>query len=122
MNSNATNIVARKLMDAMKKPDGTWRTYDEMVAEGIPTKFEEKYSNKNHENLCVMDPNTGIGNQEPCVNYMLFLAEVAVDTKTGKTTVLRYTCVDDVGVVGNIEALNGQAYSGIIHGIGFALY
>jgi aldehyde oxidoreductase len=35
--------------------------------------------------------------------------------------VLRYTCVDDVGVIGNIDAVNGQAYGGMSHTIGFAL-
>jgi aldehyde oxidoreductase len=49
------------------------------------------------------------------------MAEVEVDAKTGKTTVLKFTCVDHVGRVGNIQAVDGQAYSGISHGIGFAL-
>jgi aldehyde oxidoreductase len=29
--------------------------------------------------------------------------------------------VDDVGVIGNIDAVNGQAYGGLSHSIGFAL-
>lgn len=121
MNSNATKMAADKLMDAMKKEDGTWRTYDEMVKDGMPTKFETQYSNTVIEGLCPTDPNTGIGDHIPEYSYMLFLAEVSVDTKTGKTTVQRFVCVDDVGIVGNIDALNGQGYSGIAHGIGFAL-
>ena len=44
-----------------------------------------------------------------------------MDTATGKTRVLRFTCVDDVGKVGNIDAVNGQAFGGISHAIGFAL-
>ena len=44
-----------------------------------------------------------------------------MDTATGKTTVLRFTCVSDVGKVGNIDSVNGQAYGGISHAIGFAL-
>ena len=51
----------------------------------------------------------------------MFLAEVAVDTATGKATVIGYTCVDDVGVIGNIDSVNGQAYGGLSHSIGFAL-
>ena len=121
MNSNATKKAADLLLDAMKKPDGTYRTYDEMVSENLPTKYEAQYSNTVIEGLCPTDPNTGLGDHIPGYSHMLFLAEVAVDTKTGKTTVLRFTCVDDVGVVGNIDALNGQGYSGIAHGIGFAL-
>jgi hypothetical protein len=37
MNGNATIIAAEKLLDAMRKPDGTYRTYAEMVQDGIPT-------------------------------------------------------------------------------------
>ena len=39
MNGNATLDGAKKLMDAMRKADGTFRTYDEMVKEGIPTNI-----------------------------------------------------------------------------------
>ena len=39
MSGNATIIAAKKLLDAMRKEDGTFRTYEEMVAEGIPTKY-----------------------------------------------------------------------------------
>jgi aldehyde oxidoreductase len=51
----------------------------------------------------------------------MFLAEVAVDTKTGRTTVISMRSVADVGVVGNIEAVNGQVFGGMSHTIGFAL-
>ena len=68
-----------------------------------------------------MDPNTGVGNPTPAYTYGLFLAEVEVDTATGKTTILRYTSVDDVGVVGNPTSVDGQAYGGLSHCMGFAL-
>ena len=45
MNSKAVVMAADELMNAMRKPDGTYRTYDEMVAEGIPTKYEAQYQN-----------------------------------------------------------------------------
>lgn len=121
MNGNATIIAAKKLMDAMRKKDGTFRTYDEMVQEGIPTKYEGKFMNTVTPGLSRLDPNTGIGDPTPAFTYALNLAEVAVDTKTGNTTVTRFTCVADVGKVGNIDAVNGQAYGGISHSIGFAL-
>lgn len=121
MSGNATIIAAEKLMNAMRKPGGTYRTYDEMVAEGIETKYTAKYENTSTPGLCRLDPNTGIGDPTPAYTYCLNLAEVEVDTATGKTRVLRFTCVDDVGKVGNIAAVNGQAYGGISHSIGFAL-
>ncbi len=121
MSGKATIIAAEKLMNAMRKEDGTYRTYDEMVAEGIETKYFGKYENTSVQGLSRLDPNTGIGDPTPAYTYCLNLAEVEVDTATGKTSVLRFTCVDDVGKVGNIAAVNGQAYGGISHSIGFAL-
>lgn len=121
VNGHATIITANKLMDAMRKPDGTFRTYDEMVKEGIPTVYEGKFSNVVTKGLSRLNPNTGIGDPTPAFTYALNMAEVAVDTKTGKTTVTRFVCVSDVGKVGNIDAVNGQAYGGISHSIGFAL-
>jgi aldehyde oxidoreductase len=121
MNGRATIEAAKLLLEAMKKDDGTYRTYDEMVAEGIETKYLGSHTNSTIENLAPMDPNTGIGSPSVSYTYALYMAEVEVDTKTGKTTVMHYTCVDDVGVIGNIQAMEGQAYGGISHSIGFAL-
>ncbi len=121
MNGNATIIAAEKLMDAMRKPDGDYRTYDEMVEADIPTQYTGKYATVTTPGLCRLDPNTGIGDPTPAFTYILNLAEVEVDTNTGKTRVIRFTCVDEVGKIGNIDAVNGQAYGGISHCIGFAL-
>ncbi len=121
MDGNATKIAAEKLLNAMRKEDGTFRTYDEMVAEGIETKYLGRYETTATPGLCRLDPNTGIGDPTPAFTYCLNMAEVEVDTATGKTTVLKFTCVDFVGRVGNIDAVNGQAYGGISHSIGFAL-
>jgi len=121
MNGNATIDAANKLMDAMRKPDGTFRTYDEMVKEGISTRYEGKYGTVVSEGLSRLDPNTGIGDPTPAFTYALNMAEVAVDTRTGKVTCTRFVCVSDVGRVGNIDAVKGQAYGGISHSIGFAL-
>ena len=121
MSGNATINAAEKLLDAMRKADGSYRTYDEMVAEGIPTKYTGTYSCTAVEGLCRPDPNTGIGDPSPAYTYCLNMAEVEVDTTTGKARCIRFTCVDDVGKIGNIQAVNGQAYGGISHSIGFAL-
>jgi aldehyde oxidoreductase len=121
MNSLASKGAVEQLKNAMLKPDGTLRTYDEMEKEGIPTRYEFQFLNEQFSGLADLDPNTGVGNPTPDYPYALFLAEVEVDTATGKTTVLDYHCVDDVGVIGNIAAVNGQAFGGISHSIGFAL-
>ena len=121
MNGKATILAAEKLMNAMRKSDGTYRTYEEMVKESIPTKYDAAHSNNSIPGLCPTDPITGQGDPSPDYTYALYMAEVEVDTATGKTTVLRIVCVDDVGVIGNVQAVEGQAYGGISHSIGFAL-
>ena len=116
----ATLDAAKKLMDAMRKEDGSYRTYDEMAAEGIPTKYVGRHDLLK-DNLCEPDPNTGVGNRTPAYMYCCNLAEVEVDPATGKTTVLHYTAVADVGKIGNKLSVDGQAYGGLSHCIGFAL-
>jgi len=125
MSGKATIDAANKLMDAMRKPDGTYRTYAEMTAEGIPTKYRGHYTCTTvvtrAGKLGRMDPNTGVGNPNPSYTYCFNIAEVEVDAKTGKAACIRFACVTDVGKPGNIAAVNGQAYGGISHSIGFAL-
>ena len=53
--------------------------------------------------------------------YAVNVALVEVDVATGKTQVLRYTTAADVGIIGNKLAVDGQAYGGLSHSIGFAL-
>ncbi len=49
------------------------------------------------------------------------IAEVEVDPETGAVEVVRYTFVNDFGVVINPLLVNGQAHGGIVQGIGQAL-
>lgn len=49
------------------------------------------------------------------------VVEVEIDPETGETTVLRYTIVDDVGVVINPLLLKGQIVGGVAQGLGQAL-
>ncbi|MDR1329703.1 MAG: molybdopterin-dependent oxidoreductase [Oscillospiraceae bacterium] len=121
MAGNATLDAAGKLMDAMRKPDGTYRTYAEMTAENIPTKYVGHYDQSNIGLPPGLDPNTGEGEKNPTYMYCLNLALVEVDVSTGKTQVLRYTCAADVGTIGNRLAVEGQGYGGLSHSIGFAL-
>jgi aldehyde oxidoreductase len=121
MAGNATLDAAKQLLDAMRKKDGTYRTYAEMTAEGIPTKYVGHYDQHNIGLAPDLDPDTGEGEKVPTHMYGLNLALVEVDVKTGKTKSLRFTFVGDVGVIGNRLSVEGQAYGGISHSIGFAL-
>ena len=120
MNGNAIIKTAKSMLDAMRKEDGTFRTYDEMVQAGLPTVFQECFDLSNY-GLKAIDHDTGQGDSSPTYMYAVFLAEVEVDVKTGKTKVISYTAVTDVGAVGNKLAAEGQAYGGLSHSIGFAL-
>jgi carbon-monoxide dehydrogenase large subunit len=50
------------------------------------------------------------------------IAEVEVDPETGVVEVVRYSFVNDFGVVINPLLVDGQAHGGIVQGIGQALY
>jgi len=121
MNGNSTIDGANKLMDAMRKDDGTYRTYDEMVAEGIPTKYIGHYDQFDIGLPPGLEPNIGVGEKNPTYMYAVNVCLVEVDVETGKTQVLRYTTVADVGVVGNMLSVEGQGYGGLSHSIGFAI-
>lgn len=119
MAGNAIIDAANQLMDAMKKDDGTFRTYDEMIAGNIPVKYVGVYDTAG---TCEeLDPNTGEGDPVQTVTYGVFMAEVEIDKATGQLKVLREVVAADVGVLGNKLSVEGQAYGGISHTIGYAL-
>lgn len=119
MAGKATIDGAQKLMEAMKKEDGTYRTYDEMIAEKRPTKYRGFSSTGGYSSEC--DLNTLQGNPNPTYTYGVFMAETAVNIKTGKTKVVKMTLHCDFGTIGNKLAVDGQMYGGLAQGIGLAL-
>jgi carbon-monoxide dehydrogenase large subunit len=50
------------------------------------------------------------------------LCAMEVDTETGKSTMRKYVCVDDVGTVINPLIVSGQVHGGIVQGIAQALF
>jgi len=114
---NAIINGCQQLLDGMRKPDGTFRTYDEMVKEGIKTKYNGTWTQPATD----CDPDTGQGNPFACYMYGLFMAEVTVDTTTGKTQVDKMTLVEDVGTLTNRQTVDGQNWGGLAQGIGLAL-
>jgi len=67
------------------------------------------------------DPKTGEGNYAATYVFGAQTAEVSVDRKTGKITVLRMAVAQDVGRALNPTAVEGQIYGGVLQGIGMAL-
>ncbi len=49
------------------------------------------------------------------------ICEVEIDPDTGITEIVKYTVVDDFGVILNPVLLAGQVHGGIVHGIGQCL-
>ena len=115
---NATTLACRMLVQAMQKPDGTYRTYDEMKAENIPLRYDGKWV----ATACTAcSESTAQGEPFPVYMYGTFIAEVEVDLKSYKTKCVRLTSALDVGTIINRVTVDGQNYGGIAQGMGMGL-
>jgi aldehyde oxidoreductase len=127
MVGNAIVMSCNMLLDAMRKDDGTYRTYDEMVAEGKELYYEATFKTKvvdNDGNVIECtgnDPETGMGYPFMSHMFAINIAQVSVNTETGKAKTERFALVGDVGVICNFAVVDGQQYGGIAQGIGLAL-
>jgi aldehyde oxidoreductase len=108
MTGNSICVACETLLNAMRKPDGTYRTYDEMVAGNIPLRHNGKWAYSG----TACDPVTGQGAPFTIYMYELFMPEVEVDMKIGKAK---------VGTLTNKATVDGQIYGGLAQGIGLAL-
>ena len=116
MTGNAIRVACEQLIEAMRKPEGGFYTYEEMKAEGRDVHQDGKWTapSKGCGENCQGDPFA-------CYMYGLFMAEVAVDTTNGKTKVEKMTMVADIGTVVNKLITDGQIWGGLAQGIGLAL-
>jgi aldehyde oxidoreductase len=117
MTGNAIKNGCEMLLNAMRKKDGTYRTYEEMKAENIPLKYSGKWT----ASMCTPCDANGQGSPFSVYMYGAFMAEVTVDTQSGKTQVDKYTVMADVGKINNKLVVDGQIYGGVAQGIGLAL-
>jgi aldehyde oxidoreductase len=115
---NAIKVGCEMLLNAMKKPNGKYRAYEEMVAEKIPLKYSGKWV---AADCTAIDSKTGQGKPFPVYMYELFMPEVEVDVKTGRVQVVKFTTAVDVGTIINRATVDGQIYGGLAQGIGLAL-
>jgi aldehyde oxidoreductase len=115
---NAIKNGCELLLAAMRKKGGSYRTYDEMVAEKIPLRYSGKWTASMNTNC---DLRTAQGSPFAVYMYGLFMAEVAVNAKTGKTTIEGFTVIADIGKINNRLVVDGQIYGGVAQGIGLAL-
>jgi aldehyde oxidoreductase len=117
MTGNAIKAGCELLLAAMRKSDGSYRSYDEMVAENIPLRYSGKWAASN----CSACDENAQGKPFAVYMYGAFMAEVAVEVKTGKVKVDGFTVVADVGKINNRLVVDGQIYGGVAQGIGLAL-
>ncbi|MDP4178529.1 MAG: molybdopterin-dependent oxidoreductase [Bacillota bacterium] len=117
LTGNATKVACENLLNGLKKDDGTYRTYDEMIAEKLPVKYDGQWTAP----CTACDVHTGQGNPFPVYMYGVLMAEVEVDTTTGKAKVEKLVMVSDCGTIINKTVLEGQLYGGLVQGIGLAL-
>ncbi len=68
-----------------------------------------------------VDPETSQGDAYASYAWASQLAEVEVDTETGKVTVLRLASATDAGKAINPKMVEGQIEGGAVQGLGFAL-
>ncbi|HQG54110.1 MAG TPA: molybdopterin-dependent oxidoreductase [Thermoleophilia bacterium] len=118
MVGNAIKDACDKLVEAMKKDDGGFRTYDEMVAEGLSLRYEGSYT---AEACTFIDPHTGQGKPNENYMYAVFIAEVSVEVATGKTYVDHLLIATDVGVINSRLNVDGQMWGGLAQGVALAL-
>jgi CO/xanthine dehydrogenase Mo-binding subunit len=71
--------------------------------------------------LSTFDEN-GQGDAYAVYSYATQIAEVEVDTETGRVLLKRMTAVHDVGRILNPATLEGQIQGGVLQGVGMALY
>lgn len=116
---NAIYDAVQKLVAAMRKGDGTLRSYAEMKADGLETYYEGTYATS--DVVTSIDPKTLQFNPYAAYMYGAYIAEVDVDISTGETTVVRMTGAYDAGKIANKTVVEGQAYGGLLQGIGLAL-
>jgi aldehyde oxidoreductase len=117
LTGNAIRIACENLLASMKKADGTFRTNEEMIAENLPTKVSGKWTAP----CTACSTDTAQGNPFPVYMYGTLLAEVEVNTATGKARVIKLVIVSDCGTITNRTVLEGQLYGGLVQGIGLAL-
>ncbi|HWQ40555.1 MAG TPA: molybdopterin cofactor-binding domain-containing protein [Desulfosporosinus sp.] len=117
MCGNATRVACELLLKGITKADGSFRTYQEMVAEKLPVYFEGSWTAPAKE----CDVTTGQGAPFSVYMYGAFLSQVEVNITTGKTVVEKMTMVADCGTIINKLVVDGQLYGGLIQGLGLAL-
>jgi len=133
MQGSAINAAADDLIEKMKPlaeeelevsgadlvwEDGSWRVAGTDKAIDLMTLAAKAQATGRPEFLTQETDNTVPGRSFPNGCHV---AEVEIDPETGVTQVVKYTVVDDFGVLMNPRLAEGQVHGGVAQGIGQAL-
>ena len=121
--SRITYMIGGALIDGLTKLKAAMasaraKTGAELEAAGQPRRF---LGQKKNADAGALDEKTGQGPSFESQVHCVQIAEVEVDTETGKARVLRMTTAVDAGKVINPQNLTGQLEGGMDMGVGYAL-
>ena len=94
------------------------RTYAGLMKAGKPTVYEGSTQNAGKYGF---DPKTGQADSFVSECHNIQMAEVEVDTETGKVRVIKMTTAVDAGPVIHPQNFEGQLEGGMDQGVGYAL-
>ena len=116
MAGNALFNAIEQMEKAMSEASA--RTYEGLRNAGKPTRYEGSCTNPGKY---AFHPQTGQGDNFVSECHNIQMAEVEVDTHTGKVGVLRMTSAVDAGTVIHPQNFEGQLEGGMDQGVGYAL-
>jgi aldehyde oxidoreductase len=121
--SRITYMIGNALIDALTQLKAAMlevgaTTGAELQAAG---KSKRYLGRKKNEDAGPLDTQTGQGPSFESQVHAVQLAELEVDTETGKVRMLKMTTAVDAGPVINPQNLTGQLEGGMDMGVGFAL-
>jgi aldehyde oxidoreductase len=116
MAGNALLNAIEQLEKAMSEAGS--KTYAGLKKGGKPIRYEGSTQNPGKYGF---DPQTGQGDNFASECHNIQMAEVEVDTETGKVRVIKMTTAVDAGPVINPQNFEGQLEGGMDQGVGYAL-
>ena len=116
MAGNALLNAIEQLENAMREAGS--KTYAGLKKAGKPTRYEGSAQNKGQYGF---DPKTGRSDNFVTEAHNIQMAEVEVNTNTGRARVIKMTSVIDAGPIINPQNFEGQLEGGMDQGVGYAL-
>ncbi len=121
LDCNKEELILRDSKIYSQEKPKTAITFDEVV-EAAFNQGKMLYAfNWFHPGQPDLDHDTNQGEAYPTYSWGAVVAEVEVDTHTGKVDVINVTSAHDVGTAINPDAIRGQVYGGILMAQGLAI-